>query len=284
MVQYRKKGSAFSASEIDRFLGRVELTGNFTLAAEFIGRPVRSLHGRRRRDPEFAARCEIALARFRIGGAAAARSTPVARKRAIRAAGDEWVAVRGGPGGRTQLRRAKRGQIARDGFALFLRTVAATANIDLSARSIGVASSTIDYHRKRDVAFDQLVTEAMKQGVQRIETALIDSALRGVRGDEDEPAAGEAEPGWPEPPPLPPMTASEAFALLRKQQEQLSRPRKWSPERDRQTRALATARLEATMKKWSLVPANRADGDQRPGQTASPADPGDEAGPRVKRL
>ena len=282
MVQYRKKGSAFSPSEIERFLQRLEGTGNFTLAAEFIGRPVRSLHDRRRRDPELAARCEVALARFRLGEKAADRSIPVARRQAIRTAGDEWVTVRGGPGGAPQLRRAKPGQITQVGFALFLRTLAATANIHLSARSIGVSSTTIDYHRKRDLAFDQEVEQALKDGVQRLETRLLDSALRGVRGEEDDLADTEPEPGWPEPPPLPAMTAPEAFALLRKQQEQLSRPRTWSPERDRRTKELAIARLEAAMRRFQ--PLARSNGAELPEQSSEAAAERPGQGPQVRRL
>ena len=241
----------FTEAELTRFLDRLATTGNMTLAAEAIGRPVRSLRDRRRRDPDFATRCDLALAAFRTNPAAAESSRPAARKQ-LRTAGGEWVVVRGGPHGAAQRRRAKAGQLTEAGFTLFLRTLEATANIDLSARSVGVSSSTIDYHRSRDVAFDQQVTEALKEGVQRLEAELLASALRGLNvapaHEEDETAA---EPGWPTPPPLPPMTASEALAFLAKQQELLSRPRRWSPERDRQINELALARLEKALKRYA---------------------------------
>jgi hypothetical protein len=251
-----RKGRLFSPAELDRFLERLAATGNMVIAAEAIRRPVRSLRDRRRKDPAFAARCDVALARFRLSPDAKGSNVPDGRSRVLRTTGGEWVVIRGGRNGGAQLRRAKKGQLTDAAFALFLRTLAATANVHLSARSVGVSSTTIDYHRKRDVAFDQEVVEALKEGCARLETQLLDSALRGLRDradDEEESLSAEVrEAAAAYAPQLPAMTAYEAFVLLQKQRELLSRPTRWSPERDRQIKELGIARLEAAMRRFKL--------------------------------
>jgi hypothetical protein len=164
------------------------------------------------------------------------------------------VVIRGGPHRGAQLRRAKPGQLTDAALALYLQTVAATANLGLSARTIGVSAHAIADRRKRDLAFDQQVVEALKEGCQRLEMQLLESALRGIDDrTADGEAGGAAEP-LANPPRFPPMTAYEGFAFLQKLRELLSRPQKWTPERDRQIMALATARLEKVMRRMKLLP------------------------------
>jgi hypothetical protein len=158
-----------------------------------------------------------------------------------------------------------------------------------AAGTLGISRSTLTGVRKRDLAFDQQVEQALKEGVQRLETALLNSALRGLHGEEEddagtrgEPVGGDPEPGWPELPALPPLTAAEAFALLRKQQELLSRPRKWSPGRDRQRLALATLRLEAALKRFQLLPAPGSPGPEE--QPLDPSSPPLDPVPQIRRL
>lgn len=254
-----RRGRAFSDAELARFCDRLAATGNMTLAAEAIGRPVRSLQNRRRYDPDFDARCHAALAIFRAAAIEPGRRVPKApaRSGALRASGGEWVVIRGGPHRGGQLRRAKPGQLTDAALTLYLRSVAATANLDLSARSIGVSAHAIADRRKRDLAFDQQVVEALKEGCQRLETQLLESALRGLGDQPGDPDASPMQDDLAEAPAhaprFPPMTAYEGFALLQKQRELLSRPQKWTPERDRQIMALATARLEKVMRRMKLL-------------------------------
>ena len=254
-----RKGRSFSPAELDRFIAHLTATGNMTLAAEAIGRPVRSLQNRRRYDPAFNSRCEAALALFRATPPDPAHRVPRAGRRPatqLRATGGEYVVIRGGPHRGAQLRRAKPGQLTDAALALYLRTVAATANLDLSARSIGISSHAIADRRRRDVAFDQQVVEALKEGCQRLETQLLESALRGLRDraeDEEDDLSEEVEAAASEfAPRLSPMNAYEALLLLQKQRELLSRPRRWSAERDREILKLATARLEQALKRFTV--------------------------------
>jgi hypothetical protein len=253
MPHHRRCGRWYSASEIDRFVQALAETGNMANAAERIGRDVRGLYNRRRRDPVLAARCEAALAAFRCGPGAH-RGSVAAQTGELRTKGGEWALVRSGPQGGPQLRRVPAGRLTEAGVHLFLRTVEATANLKLAARSVGVSAQAINYRRKRDLAFDQQVVEALKEGCQRLEMQLLESALRGIDDrTADGEAGGAAEP-LANPPRFPPMTAYEGFAFLQKLRELLSRPQKWTPERDRQIMALATARLEKVMRRMKLLP------------------------------
>ncbi len=254
-MRRKRRGTRFSAHELDRYLQLLAKTGNQTIAADAIGRPVRSLHNKQRLEPEFAARVEAALAFFRAQPAAPAGRAPAGgmRSKRLRAAGGEWVIIRGGPHRGAQLRRARPGQLTDAALALYLRTVAATANLQLSAQSLGISPHAIADRRKRDVDFDEQVQDALKQGVANLETQLLDSALRGLAGDEEEEALDlPDEPGWPTPPVLPPMSAADAFSFFRKQQELLSRPKRWSPDRDRQILEQATARLKRLLQRMRL--------------------------------
>jgi hypothetical protein len=259
MPHHRRCGRWYSASEIDRFVQALAETGNMANAAERIGRDVRGLYNRRRRDPVLAARCEAALAAFRCGPGAH-RGSVAAQTGELRTKGGEWALVRSGPQGGPQLRRVPAGRLTEAGVHLFLRTVEATANLKLAARSVGVSAQAINYRRKRDLAFDQQVVEALKEGCQRLETQLLESALRGIDDLREDPDASPMHDGLAEAPAhaprFPPMTAYEGFALLQKQRELLSRPQRWTPERDRQIMELATARLEKVMRRMKLLGAS----------------------------
>ena len=258
MPCHRRPGRSFSPAELDRYLAKLAATGNQTIAAEAIRRPVRSLRKRWREDPDFGARCEAALAVFRCSERAGGSQVAKGRRGELRTAGHEWRVTPRGAGGQPQLRRARKGEVTEAALALYLRTVAATANLSLAARSIGVSSGTMTTRRRLDLAFDQRVVEALKEGCQRLETQLLDSALRGLADSADDPRdslsaeveAAEARYA----PQLPPMNPFDAFLLLQRQRELLSRPQKWTPERDRQIMELATARLEKVMRRMKLLP------------------------------
>jgi hypothetical protein len=77
--------------------------------------------------------------------------------------------------------------------------------------------------RKLDLAFDQQVMEALKEGCQRLETQLLDSALRGLADGASDPRDSlstkvEAAVA-PHAPQLPPMNPFDAFLLLQRQRE-----------------------------------------------------------------
>lgn len=244
----------YSDAELARFLHQLALTGNMSAAADAIGRQVRGLYNKRRHDRLFDGRCEAAVAAFRSGPKA--RRTAFAPPGAgLRTAGGEWVLVRSGPQKGPQLRRASEGQLTNAALRLFLRAVEATANLKLSAESIGISPQAIAARRRLDAAFDQAVVAALKEGCERLETQLLESALRGLHGGQPTAASDIGPPDnegtKPPSPTLPPMSVEQAFAFFVHQQELLSRPKRWNPERDRQADALAIARLETALKRFA---------------------------------
>jgi hypothetical protein len=105
------------------------------------------------------------------------------------------------------IRRAGGGELTQAGIDAFLRSLAATANLRLSAESVGVRPNAIRQRRLRDPAFARAVRDALQAGYERLEAALLDSAIRCFEsGEEDEPAAGGSG--------LPPMTVDAAMMLL----------------------------------------------------------------------
>jgi hypothetical protein len=245
----------YSPAELARFLHHLALSGNMSAAAEAIGRQVRGLYNKRRSDRLFNDRCEAALAAFR-SGPEAHRAAFAPAGASLRTHGGEWVLVRSGPQKGPQLRRAPQGQLTHAALRLFLRAVEATANLKLSAQSVGVSSQAIAARRRVDAAFDQAVVAALKEGCGRLETQLLESALRGLHGGRPADASDtgpqdgeeEREPPFPA---LPAMTVEQAYAFFVHQQEVLSRPKRWNPARDRQNLDLATARLEKALKRFA---------------------------------
>lgn len=238
----RRLRHSFTDHELAHFCRTLTRTGNMTLAAESIHRPVRSLHNRRRLDPVFAARCEQALAEYRATSLAPVQ-TPRAGRNDLRAEGGEWVVTRC-KNRRAQLRRARPGQITEAALDAFLAALAASANLSFAARSVGVTTHAIAYRRKRDSAFDNMVREALEIGVERLNWQLVDTALRSMEdriGDQD-----------PVPPAIERMSAPDALALLAKQERHLSNPPFWSTgQRARQASEAAT-RLKRLLQRMRL--------------------------------
>ena len=225
-------------ARVERHLAR---TGNLTLAAEAIGRPVRSLHRIRRLDPAFAVRCTAAIARFDADRlrparkAAAPTRVPRGAPGALLTKGGEYILLPAGPDGRPQLRRARAGQLTEDALDAFLRTVAATANVALAARSIGVSDYAIRLRRRNDLAFDQLVREAMEMGVTALRDQLLECAMRSL----DERIGDSAEE-WPT---IGRMSAADVFAFLCNQEAHLTNPPRFEPGRRQAETDLAAQRL-----------------------------------------
>lgn len=217
----RRHSLKLTAHEIERFLKALTETGNATLAAERIGRHRSTFVKRCARDPVFAARCGQAVAQFRLkssspafaGGHASAtrdrRSRWRGSSRPLKHARGDLVLVRGRklP---AQVRRAGGGELTQAGLDAFLQSLAATANIRLSADSVGVRPNAIRQRRLRDPAFDQVVRHALRIGYDRLEAALLESACRSLDPDEEQDERMERT-GDPE---LPRMSVGEAMMLL----------------------------------------------------------------------
>ena len=241
-MPHRRLRHSFTDHELTHFCATLARTGNMTLAAEGIHRPVRSLHNRRKVDPVFAARCDQALAEYRGAGLAPVQ-TPRAKRNDLRAAGGEWVVTRC-RNGRAQLRRARPGQMTEAALDAFLAALAASANLTFAAESIGVTTHAITYRRKRDSAFDNMVREALEVGVERLQDQLLDTALRSMEdriGDHD-----------PLPPAIDRMSAPDALALLAKQERHLSNPPFWSSDQRAKQVGEAAARLKRLLQRMRL--------------------------------
>jgi hypothetical protein len=248
----RRLRHSFTDHELTHFCRTLARTGNMTLAAEGIHRPVRSLHNRRKLDPVFAARCTAALADYRAATLAPVQ-TPRARRNDLRAEGGEWVVTRC-KNGRAQLRRARPGQMTEAALDAFLAALAVSANLSFAARSIGVTTHAISYRRKRDSAFDTIVREALEVGVERLQGQLLDTALRSMQeriGTHD-----------PQPPAIERMSALDAFALLCRQEKFLANPPVWSSERRAAQTSEAAARLRRLLQRMRLEEGRKADGSE----------------------
>ena len=64
--------------------------------------------------------------------------------------------------------------------ALFLATLAETANVARSARASGLSESTVRRHRQTDEDFAARWFAALREGVDSLQTMLLDRALNGV--------------------------------------------------------------------------------------------------------
>jgi hypothetical protein len=212
--RYRRK---LLPQEHDRYIKALSETGNVTLAAERVGRDRSTFIKLCARDKAFAARCGAAVAEFRLSalrkGPSTIRSSrngPPPREisgrsdGALKSARGELVLVHG-KRRPAQIRRAGGGELTQAGIDVFLKTLAATANVRLAAESVGVWPNAIRNRRLRDPAFDQAVRDALKIGYDRLEAALVESAMRAF-DDGDPETAGTAE--------LPAMTVDQAFMLF----------------------------------------------------------------------
>jgi len=168
--QPRRRRRPFHPDELSHFLRALARTGNFTLAAAEVGRPKGCLYVRRRADPDFALRCEQAVALFHAG-----------------AAPGGYVVQRGGPRGRVQLRRAAKGALRPADLERYFGTLAATGNLRLATAAIGRTRRAMLNRRLRDPVFARAEARALKSGVAALEAELVHSALAalGEHGESD---------------------------------------------------------------------------------------------------
>lgn len=88
--------------------------------------------------------------------------------------------------------------------AAFLAHLAASCNVCWSARQAGVSAVTAYNHRRSHAGFARAWEEALREGLVRLETALVGSAIACVAGLRDDDGAMLAQ-----------VTVGDALALLR---------------------------------------------------------------------
>ena len=162
-----------SAHELRRFLALLERTGNFALACATLGRAKSGLYKRRQRDPAFAARCRAALALSSPGRGGG----PLAEEPMVEGAGNAPELILTACAGRPQLRRALPRSLTRDRLDAFLRALAATANVRLSARAIGAAHSSVYAHARRDRAFGEAMAATLELACHDLQADLLAEML-----------------------------------------------------------------------------------------------------------
>lgn len=192
-----------------RFLAELRRTGNVKLSAERAGVPKQTLQNRRRAHAGFAAEWTAALAFARAALARGGPTPPVAKT--LKTEGGEYT-VRKGRGGEWQVRRAHPGELTPAGEQLFLETLAATANIDLACRTVGVFDSTIYIRRERSVQFADRMDAALAHGHERLGWAVLEAAIGSL--SPEELTAGWLEGAAAAPSPLTRMTFDQVMQVL----------------------------------------------------------------------
>ena len=192
-------------------------TGNQSLAAERakVSRSWVQLH--RSTDPGFdeAVRDAIAEARANLLEERATGSLQPASGWGHQN-GEELV-VRGSRGRRVQVARARLHQWTPRVEERFLGMLAATCNLRLSLKEVGLSAQSLHEHRKRWPAFDARCEEALARGYERIELGLLHASARLFSPD--------FHP-LPPAPAVAPMDVDGAIRLLR-----LHEKRRWEAER-----------------------------------------------------
>jgi hypothetical protein len=106
--------------------------------------------------------------------AAGAEATAVPAAPAVRRPAPRKPAAR-----RRKPKRAVRWSARRE--AIFLETLAQTANVAASARAAGLSDSNVYRHRQRSDAFRAKWAVALAEGFERLETMMLDRAINGTK-------------------------------------------------------------------------------------------------------
>jgi hypothetical protein len=192
-----------------RFLAALANTGNVRLVALVLGVNRSTYTKRRARDPAFAAAWAAALAAARAALDAEAGSAPGAAP----AAGDAGMALVRRREGAVQLRRARPHQIGAADEAAYLQALEESPNKRRAARRAGFAHTSFERRVRRSPRFAARVEEALAAGWYRLLGAHY-QAFDRLAGPQygDDPAEWEERTADC---PLPPMTADDAYRLLR---------------------------------------------------------------------
>ncbi|HEY0627528.1 MAG TPA: hypothetical protein VGD10_12490 [Allosphingosinicella sp.] len=235
--------------ENGRFLEVLGQTGNARLAAREVKRAHSTMHERRTKDAAFAQRWDAAVAaahaRFHLGGGrrgpeaepgperkgkkalrqaqgervqtalgspqpCRGHGDPFLDRRGLRTKGGEAVVVRT-RSGKLQLRPAHRGKLTKTCEQLFLRALAASANVRLSAAAAGASARAFYRRRAESPVFAREMRLALETGYDRLQMMMIEQAA------EDEDEAFPSQNGWRAhagEDAMPRMTAGQALQLL----------------------------------------------------------------------
>jgi hypothetical protein len=128
----------------------------------------------------------------------------------LRTQGGEPIVVRT-RSGRLQVRLAHPGKLTRSAEQAFLRALAATANVRLSAAAAGASPAAFYRRRRLDPAFAKEFRIALRIGYDRLEHAAMERTLQAIGMDGGDPhwLAGLLADN-----PIPPLSFDQAFQLL----------------------------------------------------------------------
>jgi hypothetical protein len=175
------------------FLRELRRTGNAREAARRLGAHRAKFTKRRAAHPAFAAAWDaaLALAHAALRNEAATAPSP----QVVRSAN-----------GRLQLRKALPGRIDGAAQQAFLVALSASANIRLAAKAAGFSHAAFYHHKRSNPAFAREWRLALQRGYESLELALIESCSHDAHEFDH----------WRDnaPPPIPPMTVSQALQLL----------------------------------------------------------------------
>jgi hypothetical protein len=169
-----KKGGGkprITALAMGEFVERLSRGENYAAAARGAGHSRSAFFELRRRDPEFAAVCEEAVAR---------------------SSGKTFV--HGSHGRKLQLRKTRRAVFTAGRQDVFLAHFAGTADMAASAAKAGVSESAVDKMRKRNPDFDRRFRETLDQAYVKLDALLAARRMAEQRRLRDIEPSGAPEP------------------------------------------------------------------------------------------
>ena len=185
------------------FLKALRETGSLTLSAERakVGKDWALWHCKR--DAGFDADCREAVAGARAALEAERDARGMAPPKGWGTLDGVQLVVRGCPGRRVQIRRARA-----DGWSpavedRFLGVLASTCNVKAACAEIRMTQASAYYHRKQWPAFAERWRDALSWGYARLEIAMLENGGNVFSGEEVPPDN-----------PMPPMTADQALHLM----------------------------------------------------------------------
>lgn len=192
-----------SAARRAAFLKALAETGSLTLSARRarVGKDWSLWH--RKRDPVFAAVCREAIAAAKVSIDATRDARGMAPPSGWGSLDGVELVVRGAPGRRAQIRRARVDGWSPAVETRFLAVLAGTCNVLAACREIRMTQASAYDHRRRWPAFEKLWEAAIEEGYARLELALLENANNLFSPSELPPAVD-----------MPPMYATEAIHLL----------------------------------------------------------------------
>lgn len=196
-----------SKARTEAFFTALAETGNQTISAERarVSRSWVTLH--RSTDPAFKARMEAAIAEARERLSRAGAVTSSGKWANING---EKLVVRGSRGRRVQVSRARLKQWTAAEEKRFLAALAATCNVKLACRAVGLSVASAHGHRHRWPDFARSWDAAIQDGYATLEMALIENACISL----SDGSSGEFERAAVPALPIETMTVDGAIRLL----------------------------------------------------------------------